>query len=77
MNNSIKDDAKKLLEDLKGDGIFIVPVGELESWIKLGLKKNKWIVPAITEIDKGKCPTNLKDFSKEVIKSLKPKIDNS
>ena len=71
MDKSIKDDAKKLLEDLKGDGIFIIPVGELESWIKSGLKKNKWIVPALTEIDEGKCPTNLKDFSKEVIESLK------
>lgn len=71
MDNSIKDDAKKLLKDLKGHGIFIIPVGELESWIKLGLKKNKWIVPALTKIDEGKCPTNLKDFSKEVIESLK------
>ena len=71
MDNSIKNDAKKLLKDLKGYGIFIIPVGELESWIKLGLKKNKWIVPALTEIDEGKCPTNLKDFSKEVIESLK------
>jgi len=71
MDNSIKEDTKKLLKDLKGHGIFIIPVGELESWIKLGLKKNKWIVPALTEIDEGKCPTNLKDFSKEVIESLK------
>ncbi|MCH7648772.1 MAG: AAA family ATPase [Thaumarchaeota archaeon] len=71
MDNSIKNNAKKLLKDLKGHGIFIIPVGELESWIKSGLKKNKWIVPALTEIDEGKCPTNLKDFSKEVIESLK------
>ncbi|MDH3779423.1 MAG: ATP-binding protein [Nitrosopumilus sp.] len=72
MDLSIKECAKELLDSLKNHGIFIVPTGELESWIKSNRKKNKWIVPALTEIDNGKCPSNLKSFSKEVIDYLEP-----
>lgn len=70
MPQNVRGDAKTLINDLKTHGIFVVEEGELESWIKLGLTKNKWIVPALTEINNGKCPEKLKNFTKKIIDYL-------
>ena len=43
-------------------GLFIVPVGELESWMQLGVRKNRWIVPALEALDRGDCPDELSSF---------------
>jgi predicted ATP-dependent endonuclease of OLD family len=57
----------RFLGTLKSKKLFIVPVGELEKWIPLGIKKNKWVVPALNEIYKGKTPDNLKGFIKSIL----------
>ena len=36
---SVRDDARKLLHDVCEYGLYIVPVGELESWMELGVRK--------------------------------------
>lgn len=57
-----------LIELSKQNHLYIVPVGELEKWIDLGVtQKNKWIIPALIELYDGKCPEMLKDFISEVI----------
>ena len=65
-------EAKQLLLDLKALGVFVVPGGELESWINLGTKrKNKWIGPAVEQISAGNCPSPLKEFVADIFDYLK------
>lgn len=67
-DDSIKGDAFRLVDILKGLGVFIVPVGELEGWIELGTrKKNKWIVPALEQIHSGNAPKSLVKFVGEIL----------
>ncbi len=68
MPEEVREKAKTLLKDLKKIGIFLPPVGELESWIQVD--DELWITGAIETIRKGKTPTELKEFVKEVIKFL-------
>lgn len=57
-----------LITDLKSEGVFVVPVGELEGWIDVGtMRKNKWIIPALNKIHGGGSPEELKTFIKEVL----------
>lgn len=39
MPESVREEAERLILKLNTKGLFIVPVGELESWIELGIKK--------------------------------------
>ncbi len=59
--------AQQLLKELSDVGIFIVPVGELEGWMNLGVKKSKWTISALTEIQEGRAPGPLKVFVKSVL----------
>ncbi len=67
-SEKLQSKAKGIVEEAKKIGLFIVPVGELESWLDLGTKKkNKWIVLALEALYKGKCSNELKGFIKEVL----------
>ncbi|MCF6182670.1 hypothetical protein [Lutibacter sp.] len=57
----------RFIGTLKSKKLFIVPVGELEKWIPLGVKKNKWVIPALNKIYEGKTPDNLKHFIKSIL----------
>ncbi len=59
--------AYELLSECKKSGLFIVPVGELEGWIKLGIRKSRWVVPALEKIISGDCPEELADFLNSII----------
>lgn len=65
-----RDKAEKLISDCKNIGLFIVPVGELEGWMDLGIRKNKWVLPALEKIHANECPVNLIEF----IGSIEEKI---
>jgi len=53
-------------------GLFIVPVGELEGWMDLGLShKSKWVVAALERLKANNCPENLKIFIGDVLSFLK------
>jgi len=66
--SSVQEKAKKLIDELKNAGVFVVPVGELESWIDLGTRrKNKWILGALTKLENETCPSELKSFLQEVL----------
>lgn len=62
LEGDLKERVEQILSSCKSIGLFIVPVGELESWMDLGVKKNRWALPALEEIHANKCPSNLKDF---------------
>lgn len=71
----VKEEGKQLIELAKKNGLFIVPVGELESWLELGTrKKNKWVVSALQHLHDGKCTAGLRDFVHEIIGYLKNSI---
>jgi len=64
----VQNDAENLIEKCKSISLFIVPVGELESWIELNtVQKNKWIIKALEEINNNRCPDNLKNFINTVL----------
>lgn len=65
---SVKEQAEELIELAKSQGVFLVPVGELEGWLDLGTKrKNKWIVLALEAVHSGKCSEALREFVSEAI----------
>ena len=53
----LQDDVRVLLADLEGRGLFLVPVGELESWLPILMKgqsredKSKWAMLAAEKIE--------------------------
>lgn len=54
-NEKLKESVEKVLEELKAEGIYILPWGELEVLlepfgIRYGSKKNHWITDALTRI---------------------------
>lgn len=55
-------DCLRLLNILDSIGIFVVPVGELESWMPLAIRKQNWVPEALKLIADDQCPENLKDF---------------
>lgn len=57
-----KEKAEEIISKCKELGLFIVPVGELEGWMPLGVRKNRWALPALEKINNNECPSNLKDF---------------
>ena len=71
LDGDIRPDVESLLKTLKGLGVFVVPVGELEGWIDLGdKKKNKWIVPALEHLANKGAPDNLVGFIEDVMKYI-------
>lgn len=59
--------AEELLKMAAEVGLFIVPVGELESWIDVGTsQKNKWVVRALEQLHDGECPDGLRTFISNV-----------
>ena len=66
------DNLNILISELSKNGLFVVPVGELEGWIDLGThKKNKWIIPALEAIFEYKASTPLVDFVGNVLNYFK------
>ncbi|WP_190953468.1 ATP-dependent nuclease [Pseudomonas koreensis] len=60
--------AHELLERLSGFGLFVVPCGELESWMHLGRSKgSKWNQAALQALHANSCPDALKLFVGRVL----------
>jgi len=63
--------ARELIKLAKSIGLFIVPVGELESWLNLSTRqKKKWVVLALEALHKGKCSKQLKKFVSEILEHM-------
>lgn len=60
----------RFIGSLKTKKLFVVPVGELEKWIPLEVKKNKWVIPALEKIYAGHTPDNLKEFVKTMLNKM-------
>lgn len=67
----VRHSLNELLDNLSKIGLFVVPCGELESWIKLGFAKGqKWNRGALEQVNEGKCPEELAKFIKGAIEFL-------
>lgn len=62
LDGQLKGNVEEILSSCMELGLFIVPVGELEGWIDLGVRKNRWVLPALEKIHARECPPNLKEF---------------
>lgn len=65
-----QEKANNLIEICNEVGLFIVPVGELESWMDLGVRKNRWALPALEKIHANETPENLVEFVKSIADSI-------
>lgn len=71
-----KRSARELIKLARSIGLFIVPVGELESWLNLNTRqKKKWVVLALEALHKGKCSKKLKKFVSEILKHMGENIE--
>ena len=70
LDSPFKEQAEKIVADSSKHGLYIVSVGEVEGWMDLGVRKNRWVIPALEEIHSGRCPDALKEFIGRVINSL-------
>jgi len=70
LEKEFRTKVQKIIEVSLSIGLYIVPVGELEGWIKLGVRKNRWVLPALKEIHEGRCPDDLKRFVGTVIDDI-------
>ncbi len=74
-NPEMRKKVTNFLKSLNRIRLFIVPVGELENWIDVGVsKKNRWIIPALSVIHSGSCPNNLKIFIKTVLDKMEENV---
>jgi len=62
----------QLLSDLVALGLFLVPCGELESWMKnLGFSKgSKWNRAALEALSQDQCPAPLREYVRSLITFL-------
>ncbi|MEO0952690.1 MAG: TOPRIM nucleotidyl transferase/hydrolase domain-containing protein, partial [Pseudomonadota bacterium] len=76
LDEPIKSQAARLIDRLKSIGIFIVPVGELESWADVGTRRKKaWIVLALQQLSAEGTPNGVKEFVEAVIRHAKRESD--
>lgn len=70
--------ADMLIEQLALLGLFVVPCGELESWMNLGQPKgSKWNQSALQALHANSCPQELLEFVGQVLAFLAPSKGNS
>lgn len=70
--------AETLIRLCRAVGIFVVPKGELESWIALGVGKGKeWNRIALEKLHSGDCPLDLEQFVASIVTHLLPAPTNA
>jgi hypothetical protein len=63
--------AEKILAICASTGLYIVPAGQLESWLPLGAAKGKrWNRLALETLHEGGCPDHLKSFVHDTLTYL-------
>ncbi len=62
---NLKDKSRNVLKAAKDLGLFIVPVGELEQWLDIGVRKQDWTSKVLEKWKLDDPPEDLKNFVKE------------
>lgn len=69
--------SNSLLSRLANVGVFVVPVGELESWMPdIGRTKGRWIVSALKSVFEGQIPPALVAFVESILAQLEAQASN-
>jgi ABC-type cobalamin/Fe3+-siderophores transport system ATPase subunit len=69
---------ENLINLCKDIGLFVVPKGELESWLSLGVSKGReWNRLALEELHSQRCPADLQEFVAAVLNWLLPSEETS
>jgi len=78
LGDSSRATALTLLQRLAEIGLFVVPVGELESWADVGTRRKKaWIVLALQSLASQGVPDQVSTFIERVIHYAKNEHDNT
>lgn len=73
LDEQVKERANLLFNRLSSIGIFVVPVGELESWADVGTRRKKiWIVLALQQLSANGAPKPIAEFMEQVIRHARP-----
>ncbi len=67
----LETEIAELLIELQDANLFILPTGELESFLDVGPKNSKWIPKALEYIEKNPLPNDLNQFMQNVSSALK------
>lgn len=71
MSGAKEAEARGLIEELAKFGVFVVPCGELESWMELGRPKGSgWNQAALQALHANSCPEGLKNFVEHALTFL-------
>ncbi|GFN40815.1 MAG: hypothetical protein YK1312THETA_130005 [Marine Group I thaumarchaeote] len=71
LSGSVRESAIKIIDFCKQQGLFLVPKGELESWIDTGTRiKKNWIIKALNQLENKSTPEDLDNFISEVVNFL-------
>ncbi len=65
-----REKAQEVIDICMQLGLFIVPVGELEGWMDLNVRKNRWALPALEKIHSNECPESLSLFVGSITDSI-------
>ncbi|QSX78722.1 ATP-dependent nuclease [Agrilutibacter solisilvae] len=66
--------AQELIGRLSATGLFVVPCGELESWLENGASKgSRWNQRALQALHDNECPVPLKAFVEQILSFLAPR----
>jgi len=72
-SDEVRTEVQNLIVILRALGLFIVPKGQLESWINLKIAKGpKWNRAALERVHSGSCPDPLREFVRSIIIHLIP-----
>jgi len=67
---------REIIEEVEDHGLFIVPVGELESWMELGVNKQRWAAEALEAIGTEDCDEDLIEFVSRIVEYLNKTYSN-
>lgn len=59
---SVREEAREIIDEVQRVGLFITDVGELEGWMDLGVSKSEWPIEALEVIGDGETDRDLVSF---------------
>lgn len=69
--DEVRDDVRRAIDLAASHGLYIVPVGILENWMDLGVRrKNVWIVRALEAIQDEDSSEDLREFVQQILDSF-------
>lgn len=69
--DEVEEEVNRVFEEARSYGLFIVPTGELESWVDIDTTKGRhWVIDALDHMSENECPDELGDFVRAISEYL-------